>query len=88
MQSTGSDFMLISLARIADDERISELGARLVTTVHDSVCLIAPYKTAREVAKRIKTIMEKADDNLKQKFFLKADVTISHYWGGEALSEY
>ena len=80
--------MLISLARLSDDARLEELGARLVTTVHDSVCLIAPYKTAREVAKRVKTTMEKADDSLKQKFFLKADVTISHYWGGKALAEY
>lgn len=88
VQSTGSDFMLISLAHLSDDARLEELGARLVTTVHDSVCLIAPYKTAREVAKRIKTTMEKADDSLKQKFFLKADVTISNYWGGEALAEY
>ncbi|AVJ51026.1 DNA polymerase [Microbacterium phage Pikmin] len=88
VQSTGSDFMLISLARIADDLWLRDMGAKLVTTVHDSVCLIAPYKTARKVAKRIKEIMEMADDGLKQKFFLKADVTISHYWGGEALAEY
>lgn len=88
VQATGSDFMLISLARIADDERIAKLGARLVATVHDSVCLTAPYATAREVAKRTKKIMEQADDTLDRKYLLQADVTISRCWGGEPLAEY
>lgn len=88
VQSTGSDFMLISLARLAGDLRLKQLGAKLITTVHDSVCLTAPYKSAREVAKIVKRTMEKADDRLEEKFFITADVTISRYWGGEALAEY
>ncbi|AZV01743.1 DNA polymerase [Microbacterium phage Schubert] len=88
VQSTGSDFMLISLARLARDLRLRDLGAKLVTTVHDSVCLTAPYKTARKVARIIKETMEMADDGLEQKYFLKADVTISRCWGGEPLAEY
>lgn len=88
VQSTGSDFMLISLARLARDLRLPALGAKLVTTVHDSVCLTAPYKTARRVGRIVKETMEKADDTLDRKFFLKADVTISRCWGGEALAEF
>lgn len=88
VQSTGSDFMLISLARMARDEELIDLGMKLVVTVHDSVGMLSPYSTSRDVAKRTKTIMEKSDDTLDQKFFLKADVTISHYWGGKALAEY
>jgi DNA polymerase I-like protein with 3'-5' exonuclease and polymerase domains len=88
VQSTGSDFMLISLARIARDYRLPSLGAKLITTVHDSVCLTAPYKTARKVGRIVKETMEKADDTLDRKFFLKADVTISRCWGGEPLAEF
>ena len=88
VQSTGSDFMLISLARLSRDLRLPELGAKLVTTVHDSVCLTAPYKTARRVGRIVKETMEMADDTLDRKFFLKADVTISRCWGGEALAEF
>jgi len=88
VQSTGSDFMLISLGRLATDLRLPELGARLVTTVHDSVCLTAPYKTARRVGRIVKETMENADDNLTKKYFLKADVTISRCWGGEPLAEF
>jgi DNA polymerase I-like protein with 3'-5' exonuclease and polymerase domains len=88
VQSTGSDFMLISLARLARDLRLPALGAKLVTTVHDSVCLTAPYKTARKVGRIVKETMEKADDGLTRKFFLKADVTISRCWGGEPLAEF
>lgn len=88
VQSTGSDFMLISLARLARDLRLKELGAKLITTVHDSVGLTAPYKTARRVAKIVKETMELADDGLKQKYFLKVDVSISRCWGGEPLAEY
>ncbi|QDK02430.1 DNA polymerase I [Microbacterium phage Nucci] len=88
VQSTGSDFMLISLARISRDLRLRELGAKLITTVHDSVCLTAPYKTARRVGRIVKETMEQADDSLTRKFFLKADVTISRCWGGEPLAEF
>lgn len=88
VQSTGSDFMLISLARLAGDLRLKSLGAKLITTVHDSVCMTVPYKNARTVAKIVKETMERADDGLRQEFFIKADVTISRYWGGEALAEY
>jgi DNA polymerase-1 len=88
VQSTGSDFMLISLARMSRDLRLPALGAKLVTTVHDSVCITAPYKTARKVGRIVKDIMEHADDNLERKFYLKADVTISRCWGGEPLAEF
>jgi DNA polymerase I-like protein with 3'-5' exonuclease and polymerase domains len=88
VQSTGSDFMLVSLARLARDLRLPDLGAKLVTTVHDSVCLTAPYKTARRVGRIVKETMEMADDTLDRKFFLKADVTISRCWGGEPLAEF
>lgn len=88
VQSTGSDFMLISLGRVASDLRLQRLGARLVTTVHDSVCLTAPYSTARRVGHIVKETMEQADDKLTRKFFLKADITISRSWGGEALAEF
>lgn len=88
VQSLGSDFMLISLGRIARDLRVRDLGAKLVTTVHDSVCLTAPYSTARRVGRIVKQTMEKADDQLDRSFFLKADVTISRCWGGEPLAEF
>ncbi|UVG34605.1 DNA polymerase I [Microbacterium phage Cheeto1] len=88
VQSTGSDFMLISLSRLARDLRLPALGAKLITTVHDSVCLTAPYKTARKVGRIVKETMERADDGLERKFFLKADVTISRCWGGEPLAEF
>lgn len=88
VQSTGSDFMLVSLGRLARDLRLPELGAKLITTVHDSVCLTAPYSTARRVGRIVKETMEQADDTLTRKFFLKADVTISRCWGGEPLAEF
>jgi DNA polymerase I-like protein with 3'-5' exonuclease and polymerase domains len=88
VQSLGSDFMLVSLGRLAKDLRLPDLGAKLVTTVHDSVCLTAPYSTARRVGRIVKETMEKADDTISRKFFLKADVTISRCWGGEPLAEF
>ena len=88
VQSTGSDFMLISLSRLAGDLRLKRLGAKLITTVHDSVCLTVPYKNARKTAKIIKETMERADDGLTQNFHIKADVEISRYWGGETLAAY
>lgn len=88
VQSLGSDFMLVSLGRLAQDLRLRDLNAKLITTVHDSVCLTAPYSTARKVGRIVKETMEQADDQLDKKFFLKADVTISRCWGGEPLAEF
>ena len=87
VQSTGSDFMLISLARMARDKRLTGMGAKLITTVHDSVCLTAPAENALDVGHLLKEIMEQADDMLRTRFHLKADVTISDCWGGEPLAE-
>lgn len=88
VQGTGSDFMLISLGRLARDPRLPELGAKLITTVHDSVGLTAPYKTARKVGRIVKQTMEQSGDSLKADYFLKADITISRVWGGKALAEF
>lgn len=88
VQSTGSDFMLISLAKISKDLLLQDLGAKLITTVHDSVELTAPLDNAEIVAKRVKNIMEQADNSLNRDFLLKADATISLEWGGEVLAEY
>ena len=88
VQSTGSDLMLVSLARLGSDLRLPRLGARLVATVHDSVCVTAPYNTARKVGRIVKETMEMADDTLERKFFLKADITIARCWGGEPLAEF
>lgn len=88
VQSLGSDFMLITLGRLAQDYRLERLGAKLITTVHDSVALTAPYQTARKVGRIVKETMEHADDQLTRTFFLKADVTISRCWGGEPLAEF
>ena len=88
VQSTGSDFMLISLGRLIRDRQLKEWGMQLITTVHDSVCMTAPPKYARSVAKRVKYIMEQADDALDIRFNLKVDATISRVWGGTSLAEY
>lgn len=88
VQGTGSDFMLLSLGRLARDKQLQAFGAKLTTTVHDSVGLLIPYKTAKKAGRLIKATMERADDGLKQKYFLKADVTISRVWGGEPLAEF
>lgn len=88
VQSTGSDLMLVSLARLATDLRLPRLSAKLVATVHDSVCVTAPYNTARRVGRIVKETMEMADDTLERRFFLKADITIARCWGGEPLAEF
>lgn len=88
VQGLGSDFMLVSLGRLAQDYRLPKLGAKLIATVHDSVALTAPYSTARKVGRIVKQTMEAADDQLDKEFFLKADVTISRCWGGEPLAEF
>lgn len=87
VQSTGSDFMLISIAEIYRSEKLREWGAQLVTTVHDSVELVAPPKHAKRIARELKRIMERADLSLDRRFLLKADVTVSKCWGGEPLWE-
>lgn len=88
VQSTGSDFMLLSLAKLARDLRLRSLGAKLITTVHDSVCLTAPEESSEEVAHILKNTMEGADKGLRQEFFLTADVTVSDVWGGKEIAEY
>lgn len=88
VQGTGSDFMLISLGRLARNEEFHDLGAKLITTVHDSAGVVGPRKNAKRIGRIMKRVMEQADDQLDQRYFLKADVSISRVWGGKALVEF
>lgn len=87
VQSTGSDLMLVALSRIENDELVKKAGARIVATVHDSVCLEAPPRWADRVAVRVKRIMEGAGDSLSLRIPIKADATVSAGWGTDPLFE-
>lgn len=83
VQSTGSDLLLMSLRKVYKNEEFSRLGAELVTTVHDSLEIIAPYKNALKTAALVKELMEEVADKCPIPITLRADAAVSHCWGGD-----
>lgn len=57
IQGSAADIIKLAMIRAHGDERIKELGGRLILQVHDELLLEAPEATAREAGERMKAIM-------------------------------
>lgn len=57
IQGSAADIIKLAMIRAHADERIRELGGRLILQVHDELLLEAPEATAKEAGARMKEIM-------------------------------
>lgn len=81
-QSTVADILWCVLKPVADLAR--SLGGRLVTTVHDSILIIVPYKKRVKAAREMKKIMEKRFDNIRKGFYIPVEIEMGEAgasWG-------
>lgn len=72
-----------AMVNIYHNERLKELGAKLILTIHDEVCATCPKDNAYEVSQIIKELMIEAGVGFKVP--LSVDVAISECWDGESM---
>lgn len=84
IQGTAADMTKLAMAALNRDERLRELGFRMIIQVHDEILAECPIENAKECSERFAKIMSEAPGE-KFEIPINCDVTISRCWYGEEL---
>ena len=84
IQGTAADQAKLAMIALHDDERLKELGFRILIPVHDEVIAECPRENAKEVAERFAYIMSHSSGE-KFTIPISCDVAISEQWYGEEI---
>lgn len=82
IQGSAADLTKLAMIDLNNDERLKELGLRLLIQVHDEVIAECPIENAKECSERLALIMSKAAEKILE-MPIKCDVTLTREWYGE-----
>ncbi len=85
IQGSASDMTKLAMIKIRNDERLRELGFRILIPIHDELLVECPEEHARECAERFAKLMSEAPGE-KFSIPISCDVAISKRWYGEELN--
>ena len=75
----------LAMILVGNDERLKELGFRLLIPVHDELIAECPEENVKECSKRFAQLMSEAAMS-RLTIPIKCDVSITKQWYGEELS--
>jgi len=84
IQGSAADLTKLAMIGLNKNERLKELGFRLLIQIHDEVIIECPEENAKECSKLLADIMSESAETLL-KMPIKCDVTITRAWYGETL---
>jgi len=82
IQGSAADMSKLAMILVGNDERLKELGFRLLIPVHDELIAECPIENAKECSERFAMLMSKAAGD-KLQIPIKCDVEITRAWYGE-----
>ena len=80
IQGSAADTTKLALLKVATNERMHEIGARVVNQIHDELLVECPIENYKECAELLAKLMCEAAGFLS--FPIKCDVTVSYRWNG------
>ena len=83
IQGSAADMSKLAMIKVGKDERLKELGFRLLIPVHDELIGECPKENAKECAERFAMLMNTAADRLT--IPVGCDVEITNCWYGESV---
>lgn len=85
IQGTAADMSKLAMIALSNDERLKELGFRMLVPIHDEILAECPEENMAEVVPRFAKIMSEAPG---ERFIvpISCDVEISKCWYGEKIS--
>lgn len=83
IQGSAADQTKLAMILVGNDERLKELGFKLLLAVHDELIGECPKENAKEVAERFSSLMVEAAKDLSVPS--KCDVEITECWYGDPL---
>jgi DNA polymerase-1 len=75
-----------AMIKVYEDERLQELGAKLLMTIHDEMIMECPKENIKEIVEYVEADMKKVGEDLLD-MPMKVDTEITNYWYGDDLSE-
>ena len=75
----------LAMIKLYNDERLRELGFKMLIPIHDEFIIECPKENAREVRERFSYIMAHCADD-KFTIPMKCDVTVTERWFGESVA--
>ena len=82
IQGSAADMSKLAMIKVGKDERLKELGFRLLIPVHDELIAECPEENAKECSERFSQLMSEAATS-KLEIPIKCDVEITRSWYGE-----
>lgn len=84
IQGSAADMSKLAMILVGNDERLKELGFRLLIPVHDELIAECPEENVKECSKRFAELMSRAAMS-RLTIPIKCDVEITRAWYGESI---
>ena len=82
IQGSAADMTKLAMIKLGNDERLKELGFRLLIPVHDEIIAECPEENAKECVERFAKLMSEAPGE-KFTIPISCDVEVTRAWYGE-----
>lgn len=82
IQGSAADLTKLAMIRLYKNERLKELGFRLLIPVHDEIIAECPKENAKECSKLLSEVMSEAAEEILE-MSIRCDVEITERWYGE-----
>lgn len=84
IQGTAADQSKLAMIKVWNDERLRELGFRMLIPVHDEIIAECPKENAKECKERFQHLMETSGGDAFT-IPISCDVTVTERWYGESV---
>lgn len=84
IQGSAADMSKLAMILVGNDERLKELGFRLLIPVHDELIAECPEENVKECSERLARLMAEAAQS-KLTIPIKCDVSVTKEWYGDEL---
>ena len=84
IQGSAADMSKLAMIKVGTNERLKELGFRLLIPVHDELIAECPEENAKEAAELFAKLMSEAAES-KLEIPISCDVEITRCWYGETI---
>lgn len=85
IQGSAADLTKIAMIALFQNERLKELGFKILIPVHDEIIAECPLENAKECSELLAETMSKAAEQILQ-MPIKCDVSITYQWYGDELN--
>ena len=86
IQGSAADMSKLAMILVGNDERLKELGFRLLIPVHDELIAECPEENVKECSERFAELMSQAAQS-RLTIPIKCDVEITKAWYGDSIYE-